>query len=147
WGSSTPLDVKWTRITLKGNNMTPVAVNGNPGTDTQTCWDGAHQVLKPAGYGAGCDTDGSVAKVTVTSGGAGYVAAPVVIFGPPSASGIQATGTATITETATGQVTSITVVSGGAGYTTTPSIGFVGGGGTGAAATAVIVPPGSAVTG
>src|SRR4051812_45778952 len=32
WNLPTPTDTKWTRITLKGNNTTPVPVNGNSGT-------------------------------------------------------------------------------------------------------------------
>ena len=145
WNSSTPLDMKWIRITLKGNNMTPVAANGSSGTATQTCWDGTHQILRPAGYGTACGPDGSVATVAVTSGGTGYSSSPNVTFGPPSAGGAQATGTSTLTQLFSGQLSSISVVSGGAGYTTAPIVSLSGGSGTGASATAVIVAPGSPV--
>jgi hypothetical protein len=145
WNASTPLDMKWTRITLKGNNMTPVKVNGNSADATQTCWDGAHQILRPAGYSAACTPDGSVAAVTVTSGGTGYSSTPNVTFGAPPAGGTQATGTAALIQLSSGQLSSISVVSGGAGYTTAPIVSFSGGSGTGASATAVIVAAGSPV--
>ena len=54
WNLAAPTDTKWTRITIKGNNMTPVPVNGNGSTSTQTCWDGANQILRPRGYGTTC---------------------------------------------------------------------------------------------
>jgi hypothetical protein len=76
WNLSTPLDVKWTRILLKANNSTPVAANGDSGVGTQTCWEGNHQILKPAGFGPDCGPDGSVIRVEVTSGGTGYTSKP-----------------------------------------------------------------------
>jgi hypothetical protein len=144
WKSSTPLDTKWIRVTMKGNNMTPVVASGDAGVSTETCWDGSHQILKPNGYGPDCGPDGSIVKVTVTSGGIGYTSPPTVTFSTPPAGGTQATGTAVIASLPTGQLSSVTVNTPGAGYTTAPTVSFVGTG-TGATATAVIVPPGSSV--
>ena len=144
WKSLTPLDTKWVRVTMKANNMTPVFASGTT-VSTQTCWEGAHQVLLPAGYGPDCGPDGSIVKVRVTSGGTGYSSAPTVTFSAPPAGGTLATGTATITPLATGQLSSITVDTPGAGYTTPPVVSFVGVG-SGATATAEIVPPGAPVS-
>ncbi|HZI50851.1 MAG TPA: hypothetical protein VFE29_03440, partial [Terriglobia bacterium] len=72
WNQTTPLDTKWIRITLKGNNMTPVAASGDGTVTTQNCWNGTGQILLPDGYGPDCGPDGSIVKVTVTSGGTGY---------------------------------------------------------------------------
>jgi hypothetical protein len=145
WNLSTPTEMKWTRILLKANNSTPVAANGDTGDDTQNCWDGRNQLLKPSGYGSDCGPDGSIVKVVVTSGGTGYTSAPTVTFSSPPAGGTQATGVAEITPLSVGQISSITVVNPGAGYTTPPMVGFVGDG-AGATATAEIVAPGSPVT-
>ena len=54
---------------------------------------------------------GSVVAITVTSGGSGYTAAPIVNITDPSGTG--ATATATVVG---GSVTGITVTSGGSGY-------------------------------
>jgi hypothetical protein len=145
WNLATPLDVKWTRILLKGNNYTPVPVDGDSANSTQNCWDGTHQILRPAGFGPDCAPDGSIIKVTVTSGGMGYTSAPTVTFSSPPAGGILAEGTAEIATITTDQVASVTVINAGAGYTSAPTVTFVGDG-TGATATAQIVPPGSSVT-
>ena len=145
WNFATPTDMKWTRVTLKGNNMTPVPASGNAGVATQTCWGGNHQILKPAGYGGDCGPDGSIIKVTVTSPGVGYTSAPTVTFAAPPAGGLQATGTATIAGTVTGQLSSIDVTDPGSGYSVAPVVTIIGDG-TGATATATIVPPGSPVT-
>lgn len=146
WKYTTPLDTKWIRVTLKGNNMTPVIATGpaNAGDPTQTCWNGIQQVLLPDGYGPDCGPDGSIVKVTVTAGGTGYTSNPTVTFSPPPTGGTLATGTATIGPLSTGQLSSITVDNGGAGYTTPPTVSFVGDGAN-ASATALIVPPGAPV--
>jgi hypothetical protein len=146
WNLSTPLDVKWTRISLKGNNMTPVPVNGDPSNSDVVCWDGVHQLVRPAGYGNNCLPDGSIASMTVTNGGTGYTSIPTVTIGAPPAGGIQATATANIVQISNGQVASVAVTSAGSGYTSAPTVTFSGGGGSGAAATAVIVPPGAPVS-
>src|SRR4029450_9487131 len=78
WKSAIPLDTKWIRITLKGNNMTPVIASNNPADATQTCWEGANQIIKPNGYGGDCGPDGSIVKVKVTAGGTAYTNTPTV---------------------------------------------------------------------
>lgn len=57
--------------------------------------------------------------VTVATGGTLYTYPPLVMFGPPPAGGVQATGYATLSANA---VTSITVVDQGAGYVTAPAV-------------------------
>src|SRR5439155_4095345 len=58
WHSANPLDLKWVRIQLKGNNTTPVPVNGDATSTSQTCWDGAHQMSTPTTYTTGCRPTG-----------------------------------------------------------------------------------------
>src|SRR5437867_7045014 len=91
WRLASPLDLKWVRITLKGNNMTPVAVNGNPTISNQVCWDGKHQILLPSGYDPNCVRFGSVISISVTDSGFGYTTAPTVTIDAPTLAGIQAT--------------------------------------------------------
>jgi hypothetical protein len=68
---------------------------------------------------------GSVGTITITSGGSGYSAAPIVtISAPNQTGGIQATATATITS---GVVTAITITEPGTGYTSAPTITFSSG--------------------
>ena len=71
--------------------------------------------------------------VTVTNGGAGYMA-PTVTFSPP-ASGTTATGTVTVSG---GVITGITVTDPGSGYTTTPTVNIADVLGRGALAVASI---------
>ena len=79
WNLTSPLQAKWTRITLKGNNMTPVPVNGNSATSTQVCWDGHRQIVRPSGYNYHCaPISSSVATITLTNPGSGYTSAPTV---------------------------------------------------------------------
>src|SRR3954468_8934894 len=85
WNIAAPTDVKWTRITLKGNNTTPVPVNGNSGTATQVCWDGTQQLLLPAGYGTNCRPNGSIATLTLDSPGTGYTSTPTATISAPPA--------------------------------------------------------------
>ena len=61
---------------------------------------------------------GSVAAPTITQGGSGYIAPPVIIIDPPPPGGIQATAVATVLA---GAVTAITMVNAGAGYQSTPN--------------------------
>jgi hypothetical protein len=128
WNLSTPTDTKWTRITLKGNNMTPVPVNGSSTTETQTCWEGKTQMLLPEGYGTNCWPDGSLISVQVVSGGTGYTTAPTVTIATPPTGGTQATAEATITPLATGQLETITIDNPGAGYETPRTVEITGGG-------------------
>ena len=70
----------------------------------------------------------TVASITVTNQGAGYLNAPAVIIDPPGApGGVQATAVASIDAT-TGKVTSVSVQNAGNGYVGVPEISFVGGG-------------------
>lgn len=80
-------------------------------------------------YGTGDDT---VASVTVTAGGAAYLAAPTVSF-----TGGGGTGAAATAVIENGEVIAVQVTNGGSGYTTVPTAAFSGGDGTGATATAV----------
>ena len=68
-------------------------------------------LTSPAGYGLG--TTGSTLSVTAGSGGAGYVAPPVVKFSAP-AGGVAATGVAVLSG---GSVSGIIITSPGSGYT------------------------------
>lgn len=60
--------------------------------------------------------------VTITTAGAGYVNPPVLLFSPPPAGGVAATGYATVSG---GAITGVTVVNQGAGYTSAPVITVV----------------------
>ena len=89
---------------------------------------------------------GTVTSVTRTAGGSGYTSAPTVTFSAPQdPSGINATGTASISG---GGVTGVTISNGGTGYSGTPTVSFsapqVSGGTT---ATGTVVLTGNAVTG
>ncbi len=139
WNLPTPLSAKWTRITLKANNMTPVAVNGSSSTSSQICWDGHEEILLPAGYGPNCGPlTSSVATITLQNAGTGWTSAPTVNLTGGGGSG--AAAVAVGTSIPNGQVGSVTVTSGGSSYSSAPTVTFSGGGGSGAAATAVIVP-------
>lgn len=139
WNLGSPLSAKWTRITLKSNNMTPVATNGSSSTSTQICWDGHEQILLPAGYGPNCGPlSSSVATITLQNAGTGWTSAPTVNLSGGGGSG--ATAVAVGAAISNGQVGSVTVTNGGSSYSSAPTVTFSGGGGTGAAATAVIVP-------
>ena len=79
---------------------------------------------------------GSVASITLGSGGTGYTSAPNVTIGAPNQTGgVQATATAALTSNV---VTSITLTNRGTGYTSVPNVTISGGGGSGANATAVL---------
>ncbi len=145
WNLSQPTDVKWTRITLKGNNATPVWVNGDSTNSGQVCWDGAHQMTLPDGYGATCGPNGSIAQLTLVTQGTGYTPVPTVTISAPPPGGIQATADAVLTPISNEQVAYVTVPTGGTAYTSAPAVEFLGGGGTGAAATALVSAYGSPV--
>ena len=138
WNLTTPLDVKWTRIALKTNNMTPIAVNGDSTSGSVVCWNGSNQILRPAGYGTNCSPDGSVATMLLTLPGTGYVASPTVTISAPPSGGIQAVATAVTAMTPSGVVQSGTVTAGGSGFTSAPTVTLTGDG-TGATATATFV--------
>ena len=79
-------------------------------------------------------TDGTVASVTVSNGGADYTTATVAFSLPDTQGGIQAQGTATVVG---GEITAITVTTAGSGYLTPPTVTITGDG-TGAVATATL---------
>lgn len=66
---------------------------------------------------------GTVPAPTVTQGGSGFIAPPVIFCDPPPAGGIQATFTATIS--AAGVITGVTQVNPGAGYASIPNFYIV----------------------
>ncbi len=144
WNLANPLDWKWTRITLKGNNVTPVAVDGNTANSTQVCWDEKNQTALPAGYGSTCGPDGSIATVTLLTQGTGYnIPNPNVIISNPPAGGVQAAATVT-TQLVSGIVVSVDATTGGSGYHIGDVLSFSGGGGAGAAANVTNVASGGA---
>ena len=77
------------------------------------------QVLKSTGGTTGVTT------IPVNTGGAGYIAPPVVTF-----SGGGGTGATAVANLTGGVVTSITITSAGTGYTSAPTVALVGGGAT-----------------
>ncbi|MBE8590820.1 phage tail protein [Pseudomonas sp. MAFF 301449] len=76
-------------------------------------------------------TTGSLAAISVLSGGTGYTTAPTVAI--TGGGGTGATATAIV---AGGAVTGINITSPGTGYTSAPTVAFTGGAGSGATATA-----------
>jgi hypothetical protein len=66
---------------------------------------------------------GSVARITLASGGSGYLTAPTVTLSAPAAGGVQAVANAVIT----GGVVSIVVTNPGSGYLTAPTVRITGG--------------------
>ena len=146
WNLTSPLDLKWTRIELKGNNMTPVAVNGDSTSSAQTCWNGVSQMSTPTGYTTGCMPTGGVTAVTMITSGTGYTSTgPTVNFSGGGGTG--AVGTVNMLPETTGIVSSVTITTGGSGYTSAPVVTFSGSSGTGATGTAVLASPVSTTTG
>jgi len=150
WNLASPLDVKWTRISVKTNNTTPIAVDGNSSSSAQVCWDGSHQIPLPSGYGSDCAPNGGVATVgydpTQTSwAGLGYTSVPTVTLSAPPSGGTQATAIAGSSTAPTGIVQSAAVTAGGSSYTSAPTVTLTGGGGSGATATATFQAPGAPV--
>src|SRR5213594_1779920 len=143
WNLPNPLDLKWVRITVKGNNMTPVPVNGNSAIGDQACWNGANQMSTPSTYTTGCRPKGGVTAIFVTSSGGGYSSSgPAIVI---TGDGTGATATAVMQPQTTGYVTSITLTTGGTGYTIAPTV-TIDGDGTGATATAVLSSTGTVMT-
>jgi len=144
WNLANPLDWKWTRITLKGNNMTPVAVDGNTANSTQVCWDEKNQIALPGGYGSTCGPDGSIATLTLLTQGTGYnIPHPNVIISNPPAGGVQATAEVA-SQLVSGIVVSVDITTGGSAYHVGDALTFSGGGGSGAAANISSVSSGGA---
>lgn len=143
---STPLAYKWTRITLKTDNMTPVSASGGSGTGNQVCWDGKNQVVQAAGASSSCLPTGSVTAINLTSAGTGYSGTPHVSIAAPPAGGTQATAVPIMTTPNSDQVVTGAISSGGSGYTSIPTVTLANGGGIGATAVAVISPLGAPIT-
>ncbi|PYS42471.1 MAG: hypothetical protein DMG14_03850 [Acidobacteria bacterium] len=154
WHLPNPLDFKWVRISLKTNNSTAVAANGDSSDSRQVCWDGARQLVLPSGYGPECIRFGSVIAITVTNPGTNYTSVPTVTIDPAPAGGINATATAhtTLTDAVVGAVN---VTSQGSNYTSVPTV-IIDPPGTGTQATAHVcvsssecanpyIPPGAPV--
>src|SRR5207248_259832 len=145
--NSTNLDWKWTRITMKGNNMTPWPVDGTSSSTAQVCWEGTHQMSTPYGTSTGCTpvggvtsiimvttVSGYVSTVSLTAGGSGYSSAPTVVF---TGDGSGATATATIATSTT--VTAVALDTAGTKCYLSANevnISITSGGGSGATATA-----------
>jgi len=91
----------------------------------------------------GTDTSGSIAMVSVASGGSGYAINDPVLF--TGGGGTGATGAVASVDGA-GAVTGITVISGGSGYSTAPVATISSSTGTGASVTAALGDPLSAGT-
>src|SRR5438552_9615625 len=143
WTLTNRLDLKWVRITIKGNNMTPVTVNGNPGIGDQACWNGANQMSTPSTYTTGCRPKGGVTAIFVTASGGGYSSSgPAIVI---TGDGTGATATAVMQPETTGYVASITLTTGGSGYTAAPAVALTGDG-AGATATAVLSSTGTVTT-
>jgi hypothetical protein len=136
WNLTHPLDLKWVRIQLKGNNNTPVPVNGDATNRDQTCWTGTNQMSTPTGYTTGCHPVGGVTAVYMVTSGTGYTSTPTVNF--TGGGGTGATATAHLAPEQTGIISAITLTTGGSGYTIPPTVTIVGGAGSGATATAVL---------
>jgi hypothetical protein len=140
WNLANPLDLKWARIELKGNNMTPVPVNGDPTSAAETCWNGVNQISTPTSYTTGCKPRGGVTAITVLTSGSRYTSTPTVTI--TGAGGTGATATAVMAPEQTGYVASIAVTTGGAFYTSPPAVTIIDAAGTGATATAVLATTG-----
>jgi hypothetical protein len=149
WNLLSPLDMKWTRIMVKGNNMSPYPVNGSSSVATQTCWDGANQKLLPPGFATTCGPNGGVASISIVNPGSGYNPSATATLSAPPPGGVQATADVVVTETTNGQVVSIDLGNGGSGYTSPPTVVLtpaLGDPGSGASATATLSSFGSPVT-
>src|SRR5262249_40637213 len=111
WNLANPLDLKWVRISLKGNSMTPVAVNGNSASADQACWTGTNQMSTPTTYTTGCKPTGGVTAIFISNSGGGYsTTGPMIVIG---GDGTGATASAVMQPETTGYVASIAVTSGG----------------------------------
>src|SRR5437773_3278020 len=95
--NSTSLDWKWTRITMKGNNMTPWPVDGTSSSTAQVCWEGTHQMSTPYGTSTGCTPVGGVTSIIMVTTGTGYTSVPSVTIASVDGKGSGATATANIT--------------------------------------------------
>lgn len=109
-------------LNLKGTSYTLTKV-GSPTWTTNKGWTGLGT---------------SVASVTITNGGSGYLSPPTVTFAATGTGGVQPTGTAVLTGTS---VTSVTITNAGSGVISTGvTFSAAPSGGTNAAGTAVLNP-------
>ena len=139
---TSPLTYKWTRISLKTNNMTGVAANGSATMGNQVCYDGFNQYVQATGANSNCAATGSVTGVNLTNYGSGYTSAPTVTLSGGGGTG--ATAVAHLNSSSTGQVTAVTITDQGHSYATAPTVLLVPNDlGLGATAVATINPPGS----
>ena len=88
---------------------------------------------KYTNYPSGLTVPTILGSLTITAGGTGFTAAPVVTF-----SGGGGQGAAAIATITGGVVTALTIISRGWGYTSNPTVAITGGGGSGATATAAL---------
>jgi Tfp pilus assembly protein PilV len=146
WNSGAALlDWKWTRITLKSNNMTSVAVNGTTTDYSQTCWNGTNEISTPYPGSTGCKPKGGVTAILMLNTGNGYTSTPPTVTIGGDGSG--ATATAHVTATSTGEVTLVTLTTGGSGYTSSPTVTITGDGtGSGTTALAILSSTGTTTT-
>ncbi len=122
WNITNPLDLKWVRIELKGNNMTPVAVNGDSSSAAETCWTGANEMSTPTGYTTGCRPSGGLTSVTIITSGAYTAATPVPTVTLTGGGGTGGAATAVMASTSltNGVVSVVNLTTGGAGYSSVP---------------------------
>jgi uncharacterized repeat protein (TIGR01451 family) len=126
------------RAIVEGNVVTAVEIK-NAGTGYTTT--PTVTITTPAGCNCGgaatatAAVGGVVNSVTVNTGGTNYTSAPTVTFGMPGAGGVQAQGTANVSN---GAVIGVTITNGGSGYASAPTVSFSGGGGSGATASSAI---------
>jgi hypothetical protein len=122
-----------------------LGIRPDPGEDSHlTMWNISRRLPSPALKWVVGWSDGDikprigqgVASVSVSAGGSGYASGTttVTFSDPEDASGVTATGVATVVD---GEVTEILVTDPGTGYTAAPSV-TVAGDGTGATATATL---------
>lgn len=131
-------------VNLANSSVVTIAAGGTFTSPSMDQWKSDRIVIGDAanGYfswdGTLFHTPGSLATVTVTNGGSGYTATPVVTF--TGGAGANATAIATLASSA---VASVTITGVGSGFTSAPTVVFTGGtGGTTATATAFLVPNG-----
>lgn len=135
-------------VNLSNGTVTTVAPTATFTTTAIDQWKSERAVIVDStnGYyswdGTTLYSPGSVGTVSVTVGGTGYTAVPVIGF--TGGGGTGATATASISGSA---VVSITLVGAGSGYTSAPTVTFTGGtAGTAATASAYIMPSGQTGT-
>jgi hypothetical protein len=109
--------------TVTGTTITNAGTGATNGIGTTATGVTIAFTASPAGANATAVAfpivGGSVQPPTITQGGSGFLAPPLIMIDPPPPGGIQATAVATISNA--GVLTAITMVRVGAGYTATPN--------------------------